>query len=84
MIAAILCASALALFFWPKAKREAAFAPLSPATPTVRRISFQESIANLANVRARLATSDPSQLTDDTKKAIDALTLALVAGSGEE
>lgn len=41
--------------------------------------TYQSAIADLAHVRARLAQTD--KLDEPTKKAIDVLTLALVAGS---
>lgn len=48
--------------------------PVKQAGPT-----FEQSVANLAKVRSRLI--DTSLLADNEKKAIDVLTLALVAGS---
>lgn len=41
--------------------------------------AFEESVSHLAHVRSRLVQTD--LLSDDTRKAIDVLTLALVAGS---
>ena len=83
MTIAGLMAAAAAVLFWPRAKAPAPslFTP-SPAEvspPAPRGPTYQEAIANLANVRKRLADTDT--LGDAEKKSIDTLTLALVAGS---
>jgi hypothetical protein len=81
MISLLLCAAAAAVFLFPMAKvtgKPAAFGP--PSKP--KGPSYQEAIANLALVRLRLNLTDT--LTDPERKAIDALTLALVAGSDKE
>lgn len=50
-----------------------------PSHPPHLAPTFQSAIADLAHVRARLMQTD--KLDDAAKKAIDTLTLALVAGS---
>lgn len=60
-----------------RAKHDAAVAP--PPAVAGDRPGFQPAIANLALVRMRLAQTE--LLDDATRKAIDTLTLALVAGS---
>jgi hypothetical protein len=79
----IAAAVAVVVLAWPKlvalaAKvKERAVAPPSPAVPT--GVTFEAAIHNLAAVRARLLAS--SLLDETAKKAIDTLTLQLVAGS---
>jgi hypothetical protein len=51
--------------------------PLSPDEPVA--LSYQSAIEDLANVRSRLKAT--GCLKDDQLKAMDTLTLALVAGS---
>jgi hypothetical protein len=53
----------------------------TPSAPRPAGIGYQKAIADLANVRRRLA--DTKQLDDKVKAAIDTLTLALVAGSDQ-
>lgn len=60
------------LMIWPWARR--AVVPVSSAP-----VSYEAAIHNLAVVRSRLVRT--SLLADEQKKAIDTLTLALVAGS---
>ena len=79
----LMVGAAAAVGLWPgiKSAGKAALAALkrSPKAASEERPDFQAAIANLALVRARLSGTE---LLDDTaKKAIDALTLALVAGS---
>jgi len=77
MIAILLCAVAAAVILMPAIKplsRPVAFAA-AKKPPT-----FQTAIANLALVRLRLSDT----LGEPEKKAIDTLTLALVAGSDKE
>lgn len=50
-----------------------------PSKPPHLAPTYQSAIADLAHVRARLAQTD--KLDEPAKKAIDTLTLALVAGS---
>jgi hypothetical protein len=76
----VLLAVAAAIWLWPSPK-EAQGVPLpfdieapSKATPT-----YQSSHVALAHVRLRLLQTE--HLTDAEKKAIEVLTLALVAGS---
>jgi hypothetical protein len=71
---------------WPWLKYIAAelgitIAGFLPATPRPAKasVSYEEAIHNLAVVRSRLVAT--SHLSDEQKKAIDTLTLALVAGS---
>jgi hypothetical protein len=78
VIAAVVAAVVL---LWPKIValvsklRERAVSPAAPASG----VTFEQAIHNLAVVRARLLAS---QLLDEpAKKAIDTLTLQLVAGS---
>jgi hypothetical protein len=77
MIAVLLCAAAAAVFFLPVIKTAGKTVASKQSPP-----SYQAAIANLALVRLRLNLTDT--LTDPEKKAIDALTLALVAGSDKE
>lgn len=80
MSALLLCVVAAAVFFLPAIKangKPVAFAASKPTPPT-----YQAAIANLALVRLRLNLTET--LTDPEKKAIDALTLALVSGSDKE
>jgi hypothetical protein len=80
MIYALLAAAA-ALIFWPAGPgpRRPAL-PLEPAAPA--RPTYAHAIHALATVRRRLADTD--QLGDAERKAIDSVTLALVAGSDAE
>jgi hypothetical protein len=82
MIPSLLVGSALLLLFSPwmlslAVRLLSGDLTRSPARPTA--ISYQGSMADLANVRKRLL--DTNQLDDKVKAAIDTLTLALVAGS---
>jgi hypothetical protein len=80
VIAILLCLAAAGVFFLPAIKQ----AGKTAATATAKQSSpsYQAAIANLALVRLRLNLTET--LTDPEKKAIDALTLALVAGSDKE
>ena len=71
--------SAAALVFGPRLARQAtpALGP-SPAPPHLTP-TYQSAIADLAHVRLRLVQT--KALDETAKKAIDTLTLALVAGS---
>lgn len=73
-----LVAAAGVVAAWPHLSKLArGFLPAGgPAAPAV---SYEAAIKDLALVRSRLAGT--GLLTDDAKKAIDTLTLALVAGS---
>lgn len=84
MIPSLLVGSALLLLFSPwmiaQAVRLLGHGDLpygKPAAP----VSYQKSMADLANVRLRLLST--TQLTEPVKAAIDTLTLALVAGSDQ-
>lgn len=80
----VLVGAAAAVALWPGLKgvaesvvaaaRGAAGRPAKEGSP-----SFQLAIENLALVRTRLVKTE--LLDDASKKAIDALTLALVSGS---
>lgn len=79
----VLIAVALAVYLWPSPK-ERSDSPLPfdleaapQAAPT-----YQSSHIALAHVRLRLLQTE--HLGDDQKKAIEALTLALVAGSDKQ
>lgn len=77
VIAAVVAAVVL---LWPKIVALAAKLKergVAPAAPT--GITFEAAIHNLAAVRGRLLAS--SLLDETAKKAIDTLTLQLVAGS---
>lgn len=79
----ILLAAAAALFLWPRkdvARHDPS--PFQMAGQKSPHPSYQASLAALAAVRLRLLQTE--QLDADRKAAIDALTLALVAGSDQE
>ena len=83
MIPSLLVGSALLLLFSPWMIAQAIrilgtgdMPYASPAGPT-----YQDAMRDLANVRLRLLQT--KQLDDKVKAAIDALTLALVAGSDQ-
>jgi hypothetical protein len=71
--------SAAAVLLGPRIARQAApsLGP-SPAPPYLTP-TYQTAIGDLAHVRLRLIQTE--KLDDGAKKAIDTLTLALVAGS---
>lgn len=84
MIPSILVGAALLLLFSPWALSYAVrllSGDLSHASSKPVGITYQASMADLANVRKRLL--DTKQLDDKSKGAIDTLTLALVAGSDQ-
>lgn len=78
----ILLAAAAALFLWPRSNAAKDPSPFVMATGQKSHPSYQASLAALAAVRLRLLQTE--QLDDDRRAAIDALTLALVAGSDQE
>ena len=80
MIPYLLVGAALLLLFSPWALRLGAQV-LTAKPVAARGIGYQAAIADLANVRKRLA--DTSTLDEKAKAAIDTLTLALVAGSDQ-
>jgi len=88
VITTVLIVAAVAVVLWPQLKTPAAPKPLVPADlaplapPRPPHPSYHAAIAALAQVRHRVAQTD--QLGDDQKKAIEVLTLALVAGSDAE
>lgn len=74
-----------AVLFWPSKKTDKTIFDLSAielAPPPPRVMTFQEAIASLSVVRKRLEST--GQLAEEQDAAIDALTLALVRGSGKE
>ena len=82
MISSLLVGAALLLLFSPWMLRAGANVLAAPAIQKpAAGIGYQKAIADLANVRRRLA--DTKQLDDKVKAAIDTLTLALVAGSDQ-
>lgn len=82
MISSLLVGAALLLLFSPWALKAGANLLTTPAMPKpAAGVGYQKAMADLASVRKRLA--DTKTLDDATKKAIDTLTLALVAGSDQ-
>ena len=82
MIYVVLLGAAAALLVGPSAwkARPALLGPSEAATkPPHLAPTYQSAIADLAHVRLRLLQTE--KLDDAAKKAIDTLTLALVAGS---
>lgn len=79
MISFALLAAAAVVLLAPWAGRPASFLWKPAAAAGGAAVGFQAAIADLAIVRRRLA--ETGHLTDAERKAIDALTLALVAGS---
>jgi hypothetical protein len=78
-VAAVLAAAVIAL--WPQFSRLAtALTRSTPSYPVAEKTpAYLDAMADLARVRLRLRSTD--LLDDDRRKAIDALTLALVEGS---
>ena len=80
-IGIVVAAAGVAL--WPQLKSVVAYlaglARQKPLAGPVAAVGYETAIHDLAVVRARLAAT--GTLGDDVKKAIDVLTLALVAGS---
>lgn len=86
-----LGAAAAVLAMWPQVqsiggrllsvvRRATPATPVLPAPPAPpEAVSFESAVHNLALVRSRLLAT--SLLAEEQKKAIDTLTLALVAGS---
>lgn len=81
MIPSLLVGAALLLLFSPWAIKAGAKILVTPSTPKPSGpgVTYQKAMADLATVRRRLV--ETKQLDDQAKKAIDTLTLALVAGS---
>lgn len=79
----LLIAVALAIYFWPTPK-EVHDSPLPFDIEASRQAtpSYQSSHIALAHVRLRLLQSE--HLGEPEKKAIEVLTLALVAGSDKQ
>lgn len=78
-LAAVLAAAVVAL--WPQLSRlGVGLLRSTPSYPVIEKTpAYLEAMGDLARVRLRLRSTD--LLDDDRKKAIDALTLALVEGS---
>lgn len=72
-------AAAVAVVAWPWIQSAASKLKGVRVQPAKRTAGYEEAIHNLAVVRSRLVAT--SLLGDEQKKAIDTLTLALVAGS---
>lgn len=84
----VIGAAAAVVALWPQVGAAAAAvlkairrpSPLAPVTPPLpERVTFESAVHNLALVRSRLLST--ALLAEEQKKAIDVLTLALVAGS---
>ena len=78
MISSLLVGAALLLLFSPWMLKAGA---TMLTQPRMAGVGYQKAMADLASVRKRLA--DTKSLDDAAKKAIDTLTLALVAGSDQ-
>lgn len=78
----LLAVAGAALLLWPKPQDK----PRDPnpfrAAAAAAQPSYQASLSALAAVRLRLLRTE--NLTDQTRAAIDTLTLALVSGSDKE
>lgn len=74
---------AAVVLLWPQIRSSAVYAYSAIRGSAVSKASagpsFNEAVAHLAHVRARLLATE--SLGNDQKKAIETLTLALVAGS---
>lgn len=91
MTSALAAAVAVVVLLWPKIRSVFGWAtglwqgvlnaPLPKPHEEAVAPSYQSAIANLANVRLRLRLTE--RLGDEQKKAVDALTLALVDGSDQ-
>jgi hypothetical protein len=78
----LLVGAALLLLFSPWMLKAGATVLAAPAIQKpAAGIGYQKAMADLATVRRRLV--ETKQLDDQAKKAIDTLTLALVAGSDQ-
>lgn len=80
---AIVIVAAAAIALWPHVESLVKLAMkyvrgVAPGSPAAT-VGFEAAIRDLAGVRSRL--NETGYLTDAEKKAIDTLTLALVAGS---
>lgn len=91
MTSALAAAAAVVVLLWPKIQSVFGWAtglwqgvldaPLPKPHEEAVAPSYQSAIANLATVRLRLRLTE--RLGDEQKKAVDALTLALVDGSDQ-
>lgn len=91
MTSALAAAAAVVVLLWPKIRSVFTWAtglwqgvldaPLPKPHEEAVAPSYQSAIANLATVRLRLRLTE--RLGDEQKKAVDALTLALVDGSDQ-
>lgn len=87
----VIGAAAAVVALWPQVgaaaaavlkaiRRPSPLVPIVPVTPApAEAVTFESAVHNLALVRSRLLST--SLLAEEQKKAIDVLTLALVAGS---
>lgn len=82
MILAIVLAVAACVVLFPAVLSRAVEAMVRlPDGPAKATIGYQSAIADLANVRRRLI--DTKLLDEPCRKAVDTLTLGLVAGSDQ-
>ena len=91
MTSALAAAVAVVVLLWPQIRKAFTWAtglwqgvldaPLPKPHEEAVAPSYQSAIANLATVRLRLRLTE--RLGDEQKKAVDALTLALVEGSDQ-
>ena len=83
MILAMVLAVAAGFVLFPAAVNQAIASVARPAgLPARPSIGYQAAIADLANVRRRLV--DTKMLDEACRKAVDTLTLGLVAGSDQQ
>lgn len=87
----VIGAVAAAVALWPQVqavavrvlsmvKRPSPLVPIAPVLPQpAEAVGFESAVHNLALVRSRLLST--AMLAEEQRKAIDVLTLALVAGS---
>lgn len=81
MITSLLVGAALLLLFSPPLLKAGASMLSVPSIQRQPQVGYQKAMADLASVRKRLANT--KTLDDATRKAIDVITLALVAGSDQ-
>lgn len=82
MILAIVLAIAAGFVLFPAAVNRSVEVMMRPASALAKpAIGYQAAIADLANVRRRLV--ETKMLDDACRKAVDTLTLGLVAGSDQ-
>ena len=81
MIASLLVGAACLLLFSPFAIRLGVRLLGQPLAGRPEAVTYQRAMLDLANVRRRILEQSGGSLDEKVKSAIDALTLALVAGS---